>query len=204
MPVVSFWVLLMGSATPPAPAAQSDPASVVFRIKTAKFVEAARALARSPDDLPLTQPLAGDLVVAYAIELPGMFRMMNRADLASFGLSLDALHAVAVANVRRKVTPRVSTQPPVLYIKTGDDLEACVLLLDEVWSALQPQVPGELVALPVSRDILLITSSTSSRGLQLAREVQVQAWNSDGDGTHRLSDKFLVRRGSKWEFFEQK
>jgi hypothetical protein len=32
----------------------------------------------------------------------------------------------------------------------------------------------------------------------------VQAWNSDGDGTHRLSDKFLVRRGSKWEFFEQK
>jgi hypothetical protein len=83
-------------------------------------------------EVPFTQPLAGDLLVAYAVDIPGAFRMISTGEVAALEVTHARLHEVAAENLRRGVHLQVTVRPPLVVVQTGGDLEACVLLLDEV------------------------------------------------------------------------
>jgi uncharacterized protein YtpQ (UPF0354 family) len=81
----------------------------------------------------------------------------------------------------------------------GNDLEACLLLLDEIWEAFSSKVQGELVVAVPTRDILFFTGSESPEGVQVVREAIVEAQKSET--THTLTQHLLVRRNGGWEVF---
>jgi uncharacterized protein YtpQ (UPF0354 family) len=186
------------------PASGLEQSQIVFRIKNTSFVEQARALSNSPDDVPVTEPLVGDLVVAYAIDLPGVFRMLNASDLRGLGLSRDRLRAVALANVEKQIRQKttVNGQSPVLLLSTGNDSEACLLLFDPLWDKLKTALPGDIVVAVPTRDILLVTSSESAEGLKVVGEAIAESWKTET--THRISEQLFVRRGAKWDVFREK
>lgn len=187
----------------PAEVAQQGGAlTVVPRIKHTNFVTTLRSIVKNEDDLPVTEPLVGDLLVTYAFEQSGAFKMLCRHHLQRLGWSQEELRANAEANLRKHFGEvQWAGELPVLQMIVGNDLEACVLLLDEVWEDLVDSVPSEILVGIPTRNVLLIGSTESGeKGIAKLHE-SVEAART-GSNTHWLTDNLLVRREGRWEVFD--
>lgn len=178
-----------------------DTALIVPRIKHIDFLPAIRERSKNEDDLPVTEPLVADLLVTYAFDLPETFQMVRKRDVREISLSSEQLRAIAIANLKRQVGDfGYRGDPPLVQAVTGNDLEACVLLLDDFWQMLADQIPPEIVVGVPTRDALFVTTSAWTNGLQLLREVVKEARN--GEKTHWLTEHLLVRRNDHWEVYD--
>lgn len=185
-------------AAKPEPSDAPDPAMLVPRIKHAHFLAAVAGIPGiGPDDMPLTEPLAGDLLVTYALDMPGAFRMLRGGDMRKMGLTPGEVHAAAMANLRRQVTRiEQAGESPLLILATGGDMEACLLLMDEVWDVYAEKVPGDLVVAVPARNAVFVTGSKSEAGLQVVRATAAQVFKDAGN--HALCADLLVRRTGRW------
>src|SRR5690348_17243288 len=81
---------------------------IVPRIKTLGFLEALKPalanIARMGGDAeaqtPVSQPLAGDLLVTYALNTPTQFVAINYEIMKKRGLDLVSLHGAAMRSLR--------------------------------------------------------------------------------------------------------
>lgn len=184
------------------PKSEPDQSSIVPRIKHTNMLAALGEMDIPPNELPFTEPLVADLLVAYAFDLPGMFQMIRKADLELFDLTPSELRLIAVRNLRRQITD-IKTEgqgTPVVMLTAGGDLGACLLLIDEVWKDLSVQLPGEIVVAVPTRGIILVTSSDWPDGLALMRELTDGAL--ERETKHRLTDQFLIRGQDVWVPFD--
>jgi len=176
--------------------------NIVPRIKHTNMLAFVREQGIPEQEWPVTEPLVADLLISYAFDLPHAFQMITSSDLKRLNLTPEDLRRLAVKNLRRQVR-EIKTEgqgSPVLMLTAGQDLTACLLLLDEVWEDLAGQLPGETVVAAPSRGIILVTSSDWQDGLALIRELV--AGVLERESTHRLSDVLLVRRQNTWSNFE--
>lgn len=179
-----------------------DPALIVPRIKHSNFLDILRGKIKNEDSLPATEPLVADLLITYAFDLPETFQMVRLMDVRQMGLTPGQLRATAIANLKRQLGAigRVG-EPPLLKVVTGHNLEACLLLVDDFWTGLAGKIPPEIVVGVPTRDVLLITTSASTKGgIERLRDAVTEA--QTGDNTHWLTKRLLVRRAEKWEVFE--
>lgn len=173
---------------------------IVPRIKHTNFLAAVKSIGAGPEDMPVTEPFVADLLVTYAFDLPGMFQMFTHRDMKELGLTIPQVRTTAVANLKSQIPEiQMQSQGPIHMPVTGNDLEACLLLLDEVWEAFSSKVSGDLVVAVPTRDILFFTGSESPEGIQVVREAIVEAQKQEQ--THSLTQHLLVRRHGQWEIF---
>jgi len=183
--------------------ARPDASFIVPRIKHTNFIVALRDIVKSEDDAAVTEPLVADLIVSYAFDLPEMFQMVCLRDVKRLGLSQERLRAIAVTNLKQRLgNIGREGEPPVMKMVVGNNLEACVLLVDEIWQSLASKIPPEIVIGLPTRDVLFVSSSHSGKGgIQLLRKAVNEARR--GDNTHWLSEHLLVRRADKWDIFDE-
>jgi uncharacterized protein YtpQ (UPF0354 family) len=184
------------------PAPFTDP--VVPRIKNLNFLEALKPIAaKDPGSMPLTEPLVGDLIVTYALDLPGMFQMFSEREFEKSGLTRQELRATAVANLRKNL-PRLklSKKGPLVSLALGSNLDACLLVIDRIWEQVIPHmpVPGKIVAIAPNRDVVLCTGSESPEGIAQLRQIaKVQRAK---EPVHGLSEQLMLRDGKDWFVFD--
>jgi uncharacterized protein YtpQ (UPF0354 family) len=179
-----------------------DRSSIVPRIKHANMLAALVETGAPPSELPFTEPLVADLLIAYAFDQPGMFQMVKVSDLQRLGLTPSELRDLAMENLRRQLTDiRAKGQgTPIIWLTAGEDLGACLLLLDKLWKDLAKQLPGEIVVAVPDRGTVFATSTEWTGGLELLRVFTDGA--IERADTHRLTEHFLVRRQGRWVTFE--
>lgn len=188
---------------PETPAEQPANASqIVPRIKHTNFLVTLRQMVKNEDDMPATEPLVADLLITYAFDLPERFQMVSGRDVKRLGLSPEELRATAVTNLKQRLgNIGRAGEPPLMKLVVGDNLEACVLLMDDFWESLAGKIPPEIVVGVPTRDILLVSSSHSAMGIKLLRDAVKDA--RTGENTHWLSDQLLVWRANKWEVLNE-
>jgi len=178
---------------PPEP----DRSTLVPRIKTHQFTAALQDMDIPRDQMPYTEPLAADPLVAYAFDLPGLFMMASAATIAKLGIPPDDVRQVALENLKRQLPEiGVAEHGPVRRVVTGENLEACILLASKFWDEVAGDTDGEVVAVAPSRDHLLFCSSESAEGVGALRLVAAELVAAED--THGLSDQLLVWRGGRW------
>lgn len=188
-------------AAPPQPAAEPDASLIVPRIKHTNFLVALQAYIKKEDDAPVTQPLVADLLVTYAFDMLDSFRMVCMRDAKRLGLSIEELHAAAVENLKQQLgNIGREGEPPVMRMVVGNNLDACAMLVDEIWQTLADKIPPEILIGVPTRDVLLVSSTESGpEGIQKLREAVAAA--RTGSDTHWLTEHLLVRQTDKWEVY---
>jgi uncharacterized protein YtpQ (UPF0354 family) len=154
-----------------------------------------------PDATPVREPLAGDLYVSYALDLPDGQEHVARRHCAEFGIPPEALRAQAVANLRTRRPDLAMNWFPdakAVSVGLGNDLEAGLLLDDALMDKLTQDVEGDLVVAVPSREIFVATGSEHPDGLDKLRWAVDQVWPG---GSHLLTRDLLVRRDASWEVF---
>ncbi len=118
----------------------------------------------------LRRPFHGALSVLWVLDMPDSMGMVSQSTLDDLGLSQEAMEARALDNLvaccsELPVQP-VEGVPGVFQMWVGDSYEAARLLLHQAWAPLVETVPGGLVAVAPSREVVLFTGSEDSMGKQ--------------------------------------
>ncbi|MGJ7528882.1 hypothetical protein ACSFB7_24440 [Variovorax sp. GB1P17] len=161
---------------------------------------------------PVARAVAGDvdLRVTYAIEFPTQRTTLTHGYMKQLGLDAQGLHAQAVDNLHRKANSKAATQDLVAYkaLVTGDGLEACMLLLPDLWAKLSTGFKGELIAVVPSKDALYFMDSQAtltvagqpiSTTTRLALMCSAAARVKAEAGAHGLSDQVIALTPEGWK-----
>ena len=181
---------------------EPDSSCIVPRLKRVNFAGALAGLHVPADQQPVSDPFVGDLVIAYVFDLPGAFQMVSTEDLVRLDLHREVLLPLAMQNLQpQMMSIDFDGSPPVLSLRVGSGLEACAMLLDDIWPQVAAKVPGELVCSVPARDKLFVTSSISEAGLSQVRAMSEEA-RMQAD-RHALSECLYVWRDGQWEVFAE-
>lgn len=193
-------------SSPEQPAAVGTRDDIVPRIKHKNFLSTvADILVKDPEshrgNLPVTCPLVGDLIVSYAFDLPESYVMVNRGETERLGLTLDELHRTAVHNLEKRLPSVAAKQVgSMVIVQVGEDLEACMLLLDRFWEGMQAQLPGKLLVCAAHRSVLLFCSDEWPAG---PSEMRAAAAEIQGeDPVHALSGQIMTWDKGAWSLYE--
>jgi uncharacterized protein YtpQ (UPF0354 family) len=158
----------------------------------------------SADDSPVLEPFIGDLLIAYAFDLPSRYTLVQARHLADLRLSATELRGLATTNLRQRLPDIMRHQYPhlpVVVFTAGGNLESSLLLLDDLWEAQLSLVPGELVVSVPTRDCIAFTGSDSPEGIA---ELRASIDRAQAGGDHVLTRHLFVRRDSSWQSFNPK
>jgi hypothetical protein len=91
---------------------------------------------------------------------------------------------------------------PAVMLRLDGDLEASLLLVDSLWPHLARSLGGEVVVGVPSRDVVAVSSTEVSGGVQTLRWAVDRAWKRQTNRKLMLTRSLLVRRGKSWRLFE--
>jgi uncharacterized protein YtpQ (UPF0354 family) len=146
--------------------------------------------------------ISEDLNCLYAIDTGNSFHIIQERHLREWDITKEQLHALALENFRslivQKMTAKGDTNGIILIV--DGNLEAGLVLIDEIWVQLQDQI-GEAVVITVpSRDVLMATGKSNRTMINKFKENSKQILLT---GDHPLSKNLFIRENGNWRFFEK-
>ncbi len=149
-----------------------------------------------PEDSPIAKPLAADLLIFYAEDLPETFAYVSRRRMEQLGLTLTTLHELAVSNLPNRIPPiDVHGEAPKRMVTCGGNFEAALLLHDALWDHAALNTSGEIMAIVPARDLLIFSDSAWEGAISFLSE---HANKEREEKRHLLSRCILVRRNGTW------
>ena len=182
-----------------------DRSLIVPVIKDRSWLEETRnaMLARGAKDIieNVHEDLNSDLVIFYAEDSPKNIRYFGPKDLENAQIEQSELRTLACENLKR-LLPKIERHGSNgLYMLTaGGDYEASLLLLDSVWSDLQKEVRGDIVVGIPTRDLLYVTGSQDTQGIEKMKQLVAKMF---AEGSYRLTTKLFVFHDGKLDEFKQ-
>lgn len=156
-------------------------------------------------ELPLTRATQGVFGVQYMVDDGQRYTPVVASDLSEAGLSVNDLHRLALANLRRLVKDelklrRANPDNPgnnALRLQLDGYHETSALLLDDLWDkALKKHTPNGVMAVMPSRDVctFIDLSALTKGGLADLKEAMLQAKRVNGE----VINAILHRQGRGW------
>lgn len=163
-----------------------------------------------PEQILIAEHMVGDLEIFYAFDMPGYFQYVSQYDCTNLSLDPGGLRKFSVKNLtKRRAQPEIM-QPSDAVVMLGLDgeLEASLLLVDSLWPHLARGTPGETIVAVPSRDLLLVSGTEATDGVEALRRAVARRWESAIDRKLLIERKLLltrsllVRRDDSWHVFE--
>ncbi len=152
------------------------------------------------------EPFLPGLCVAYAFDFPWGYQLLAPRHRNEVGVPPEALRPQAIANLRSRRPERTlfqATDAKAIGIELGGefggDLDASLVLDDDVMTDLAERFSGDLVVAIPERDILVATGTGHTDGLAKLQSIVDEIWPG---AAHPLTRRLLVRRAGEWQVFE--
>ena len=147
------------------------------------------------------EDLNSDLLILYAEDSPKNIRYFSPKDLEKARIDRKELRSLACENLKR-LLPKIerSGANGLFMLTAGGDYEASLLLFDSIWSNMKKEVRGDVVVAIPSRDLLIVTGSEDSQGIEKMKQIVQKA---SAEGSYRLTTKLFVFHGTKLDEFKQ-
>lgn len=134
----------------------------------------------------------------YAFDLPRRFEFLNQREASELNLSPLELHDLAIGNLLcrlENIDIQQMNDLPVFCLQIGRNLDASLLLLQEIRDIVAEHVPGEIVAAVPSRDVFLVTGRNSMEGIATVQAIVEDVWTN---ANHLLSKQLWVWKDEQW------
>lgn len=156
---------------------------------------------RGAKEIPevIHEDLNSDLIIIYAEDSPQNIRYFTAKDLEKAHIQQEDLRSLACENLKR-VIPKIERHggDGLFMLAAGGSYEASLLLIDSVWDGLKKDVKGDIVIAIPTRDVLIVTGSDDSQGINKMNQIVKEA---SAQGSYRLTSKLFVHRHGRWVEF---
>ena len=151
---------------------------------------------------PVLVRITADLLVGYRIDADDDFSFVVERDLQSNGVDVGALHERAVGNLARLAKAgnlRIAPYGPIVAVQFDGDLEATLLLVDELCEQLQAEVGDDMLAAVPARDVWAVGNVGDAEAAAALEAIVAKVWR---ENRHRLSRELLIREDGGWSTFD--
>lgn len=147
------------------------------------------------------EDLNSNLVVLYAEDSPKNIRYFSPEDLEKAQIGKHELRALACENLKR-LLPKIERHGAngLFMLTAGGDYESSLLLFDFIWDDMQKEVRGDVVVAIPTRELLLVTGSQDTQGIEKMKHIVQKA---TAEGSYRLTTQLFVFRDGRLEDFKQ-
>lgn len=179
---------------------------LIPRIKPATYLESIRASSgETPQSEPFTQPLFGDLLLAYAIDTDDSHIALSPTSAEQFGLPAafpgPELQAAAEKNALASLaTIRQSEHGSIKQLTCDQHMMACGVLFPALWDQIEGSEGTEVVIAVLHRDQLWYVPSDNPMAIA---ELKAAVEQFDMDDNHALSRTLYVREEDEWVEFDE-
>jgi uncharacterized protein YtpQ (UPF0354 family) len=143
-----------------------------------------------------------DLNCLYAINSEYGLEIIQESHLVKWGISKERLHEIALENFRSLIATNMTARGDTngIMFTIDGNLEAGLVLIDEIWEQLEEQI-GEPVVISVpSRDVIVATGKSNRPMIEAFTQNSKDILMT---GDHPLSKYWFIRQGGKWNVFEK-
>ena len=170
--VDDFVTKMVGVARASETPVTRDSLRIVVRPKI--YLKQENDVLRSRAATPVTAPLAGDLIVLGASDLPTAIKMIDSREVALLHLSNDEAIALAKDNMRAELKSmlRKASREAVPGVNAimGDSYESSLLAFPELWARLAKKVGGNLLVAAPGADVVLFSNGDSADAVATFRD----------------------------------
>lgn len=144
-------------------------------------------------------PFVGELAVVYAWDRAHSIAYTSRDELEDLGIAQAELPELALTNLRKRLPKELSTRGDgkSFVFTAGGNIEASLILVPEIWDTLAAQLPGDVVACVVARDVCLVTATGIPDGLKSLAAARDRLIGGMAP-SELISACLLVRRANSW------
>lgn len=119
----------------------------------------------------LYMPLAGDIIVVAALDLPKITRFVMAGEGGPYGMSDDDIFHTALDNLGRRVDKlQLHDFGPVRALGFDTDYNASLLLAPQVWQSV-PDLPRRVAVAVPARDVLAFADADDPQALEALRGI---------------------------------
>ncbi len=160
--------------------------------------------AERPQEMDLAStPFVGNLVVTLGINRADTIQRLSLADLERAGMTVDSLLPRARANLRRLYPAcgfapfsASGSAPGLFYATEAETYQASMLLYPRGQVLQMPQVDGQPVLMVPTRDMMFLTGSDNTRGLDALLDLVFDKYL---DWQHRCAPALWTWRDERLE-----
>lgn len=183
------------------------PASrIIPRIKHRGYLDSVRqAIGDVPDQLPFTQPLFGDLILAYAIDTNEGHIALSPSTAKQFGFPIQEPDANLKNQAEANALPSLSNihqlEDGLIKKLTCDQhMMACGVLFPALWDQIERDAGTEVVIAVLHRDHIWFAPSNDASAVESLKTAVADTTFND---SHELSKTLYVREEDEWVEFTE-
>jgi uncharacterized protein YtpQ (UPF0354 family) len=144
-----------------------------------------------------TMPLAGDLGIMFAFDLPNSMQFADKGEVNKLEADHAKLMLFAIRNFERNLPePEINDLGAVAVLSGSGAYGSSLLLSEAFWAKQNFKFRGNLVAYVVSRDLMIVTGSEELEGLAVAEKFAAE-WIVDQP--YPISVNPVERKNGKWQ-----
>lgn len=178
------------------------PQGLTLRVKHRRFLDTLRLHGVPDEQLPVTAPLCGELLLSYAFEQPEQFVMATPPLLAWAGVALADCQALALNNFKGRFSAqllRTGVHEGLVAVRTGGELEAVLLAFDGFWQHhVSSEIGRQTCVCAPRRDVLLIANLSVPGALQALQTEAARVFHASTD-EHALSLQLMQWTPAGWQ-----
>lgn len=155
------------------------------------------------DNLKLiTKQICADLKLFYVLDNDNGYEFIQEQHLNSVNINSNQLHEIAMHNFQDLISKKMRNQnnDDAIWFFVDGNLEACLMLVDEIWEQVQNFIKDDVVVCVPARDIIFATGANKTKVINDFSEKAKEILNS---GDHPLSKNWFIRNENKWEVFKE-
>lgn len=137
----------------------------------------------------------------YAIDTGTNFEIIQQSHLEEWKIDHQKVHDIAIENFRALLTEKLTARGDtngIMFIIDGN-LEAGLVLIDEIWDQFEEQVGEKIVITIPARNVIMATGKSNRAMIDQFKENSKRVLL---EGDHPLSKYIFIRENSRWVRFE--
>jgi uncharacterized protein YtpQ (UPF0354 family) len=143
-----------------------------------------------------------DLNCLYAVDNGNDLELIQNRHLATWEIDEQELREIAISNFRTLIMTNMRAEGDtngIMFIIDGN-LEAGLVLIDEIWEQLEDQIGESVVITVPSRDVIIATGKSN---LAMINTLTENSKNTLRTADHPLAKNWFIRENNKWKFFKK-
>ncbi|MCE3228777.1 MAG: hypothetical protein K0S32_3328 [Bacteroidetes bacterium] len=151
---------------------------------------------------PVIRNVSEDLNCLYAFDTHYGYDIILESTLKEMNMTKEQLHEIAMENFRKllQTNMKIMGDKNALMITVNGNLEAGMVLVDEIWDQLEEIVGEEVVIAVPSRDVIVATGKSNR---EMIDNFRAKGRHILATASHPISKNFFVRNNKKWELLEE-
>jgi uncharacterized protein YtpQ (UPF0354 family) len=172
---------------------------VIPRLKRADYVESMRQVEGMDEaNMPLTDPLFGDLILSYALDIGEHFMALSQVHLEPLNIGeLDWRHDCKLNCLNALAKLEHHKEGRLRFMQAPDSMTACTVLFPELWDQVMADFALDPVIAVLHRDLIVYADKHDAQAMA---ELQHYVDTFEGDH-HSLSKLLYQRHGASWQVY---